>query len=332
MPGAPPTPAPAVVSGLFNDALESDYAAWTKVLDQPYAHVSVSADLALCAGYKYIAVGCKASAASSTLSVIAVEEYEFVSSVVPSSNTAYQNPATGGAYWTNYPGQSFGFAPDSMVSLGSADTRDGSSPQRLSWHYDNAANVGGWRCGGSLGLNSNQEFRKMMFCANGANGQPPAAPPPAAAPNGLHNDYAESNFDGWTKALDAPYSHPSVSSDITQCAGKSQIAVGCKQAGSTTLSVVAVDSYDFLMSVQPNQYTAYQNPATGGAYWTNYPGKSLGFAPISTVSLNSADTTDTNSPQRLSWHYDNSNVGGWRCGATVGLNSDTNWNKVIFCN
>ncbi|RMZ97522.1 kinesin kif17, partial [Brachionus plicatilis] len=40
----------------------------------------------------------------------------------------------------------------------------------------------------------------------------------------------------------------------------------------------------------------------GSAYWYLTDGKSFGFAPDSTVNQHNADTHDTSSPYRLSWH------------------------------
>ncbi|RNA22762.1 kinesin kif17 [Brachionus plicatilis] len=50
----------------------------------------------------------------------------------------------GSAYWYMTDGSSFGFAPDSTVNQGSADTHDTSSLYRLSWHLTGS---GGWRLG-----------------------------------------------------------------------------------------------------------------------------------------------------------------------------------------
>jgi len=329
-PAEPPTPELAVSSGIELDYPEFEMAGWTKVLDVPYSHASVSADVNLCSGYDYIAVGCKSSPQASVISLIAMEEYSFVSSGVPlSTNTAYKNPANAnGAYWTVYPSKSIGFAPNSAVSLHSADTTDRADPNRLSWHYDNGGH-GGWRCGATTSLNSNTQWHKLIYCASG--NQVPV-PPPVVAPSALHTNYAESNFASWTKVLDVPYSHASVSADVSQCAGYTNIAVGCKPVGSTSLSVVAIDTYAWITSVPLSTNTAYKNPANAnGAYWTVYPSKSIGFAPNSAVSLHSADTTDRADPNRLSWHYDNGGHGGWRCGATTNLNSNTQWHKIIYC-
>ena len=50
----------------------------------------------------------------------------------------------------------------------------------------------------------------------------------------------------------------------------------------------------------------------------------------STIQLNSADVSDVDTTQRLSWHLDSSNGGGWRAGTVKSLNSDSTWYKVIY--
>ena len=67
----------------------------------------------------------------------------------------------------------------------------------------------------------------------------------------------------------------------------------------------------------------------GGAYWYRYPGWSFGFAPSSTVNLNSCDYNNPDCASRMCWHLDQY-VGGYRAGCTVGLNSDSTWTKVIY--
>jgi len=69
-----------------------------------------------------------------------------------------------GVYWyTRYP-QSNGFAPNSKLSLGSADTSDNGGGQfRMSWHLHRGSNVGGWRSGNTKWLNSNTNWRKVVM-------------------------------------------------------------------------------------------------------------------------------------------------------------------------
>lgn len=65
-------------------------------------------------------------------------------------------------------------------------------------------------------------------------------------------------------------------------------------------------------------------------WWYNREDYSIGFAPNSTVRLTSADTWDTSSPLRLSWHMHTFSVGGWRLGSFTGLNSSTLYNKFVY--
>lgn len=74
-----------------------------------------------------------------------------------------------------------------------------------------------------------------------------------------------------------------------------------------------------------------------GTYFYNNSGASMGFAPVSSISQNSADTTDSAScntvsgTQRLSWHESGGSInGGWRYGCVAGLNSDNTKARAIY--
>jgi hypothetical protein len=125
--------------------------------------------------------------------------------------------------------------------------------------------------------------------------------------------------------MDAPYSDYTTSSKLAACAANPDqfVAVGTKQAGSSTLNMVAMARAGdvFLSSCTTN--------LANGVYWYRCPSQSFGFAAESTITLNSADTLSSNCQYRLSWHLDQVN-GGYRDGCTLGLNSDNQRMKQIY--
>ena len=71
-----------------------------------------------------------------------------------------------------------------------------------------------------------------------------------------------------------------------------------------------------------------------GTYWYLNPNQSMGFAPSATISQSSADVRDTSDPLRMSWHTgwcgSGYICGGWRVGASVGLNNDNGYTRAIW--
>ena len=64
-----------------------------------------------------------------------------------------------------------------------------------------------------------------------------------------------------------------------------------------------------------------------GVHWYCCPGKSVGFAPVGEVSLNSADASHRDDPLRLSWHLGS---GGWRAGEVCDIYDSTEWRKRVW--
>lgn len=80
-----------------------------------------------------------------------------------------------------------------------------------------------------------------------------------------------------------------------------------------------------------------------GSFWylnfgSNGGGRSMGFAPDSTITQNSADTYDLSDPLRLSWHTEEGDrscgartvCGGWRIGTIQWLNSSSEYERAIW--
>jgi len=87
----------------------------------------------------------------------------------------------------------------------------------------------------------------------------------------------------------------------------------------------------FIKAGQIRRRNAYGDINSNGVRWYYVPDKSVGFAPQGQgISLNSADTTNSGSWDRISWHLHRGRVGGWRCGGWCGLNGDYHRRKVVM--
>jgi len=128
---------------------------------------------------------------------------------------------------------------------------------------------------------------------------------------------------GWKTWTDVPYRHHTTKRDVQPTSGTCVMWGSKRSSGSTVLELAA---FGRRKSIE-NKKRVFEN----GVYWYTDYGKSVGFSPISKVSLNSADTNNEKSELRLSWHlHKRGHVGGYRSGKTKGLNSDRNWRKVVM--
>ena len=136
---------------------------------------------------------------------------------------------------------------------------------------------------------------------------------------------AVSSLDQYELCMDVPFSDFTTQDKLAACLKypDQYVAVGAKQAGSSTLDLVAV--------ARASEAFAQHCDArlSNGVYWYNSVGQSFGFAASSSISLNSADTESDQCAYRLSWHVDQSD-GGYRAGCTTGLNSASSYYKQIY--
>ncbi len=144
---------------------------------------------------------------------------------------------------------------------------------------------------------------------------------------------------GWTQIYRGDYSIDSVSiADMFNGHGD-YVMLGAIQDGSDTVELLAATTWtDFMTHTSQNV-----THASNGAEWYNNGG-SLGFAGLGdTISQNQADTNSTNAGLRLSWHTNGPGgfIGeynvlathvrfGWRAGQFTGLNTSSNWDKVVW--
>jgi hypothetical protein len=117
---------------------------------------------------------------------------------------------------------------------------------------------------------------------------------------------------GFRLVYNYTYDHVTTTAEILslqrQCTSSSVICVGGNRFNEDILRVVACVNCLKVTQTNLNQPQYYD-----AAYWYFTDNKSFGFAPSSSIYQNIADTFDTGSNKRLSWHLDKIN-GGWRLG------------------
>merc|ERR1740130_2514804 len=157
----------------------------------------------------------------------------------------------------------------------------------------------------------------------------PKPAPKVVAPNlpkGVQINYNQLTLQnkGWKVWSDQPYKHSTTKKDIQPTSGECIMWASKRSSGTTTLAVAAFGRRTAIK----NKRRVWEN----GVYWYTRKSKrgSNGFAPNGRVSLNSADTENSDGSKRLSWHLGYKRVGGYRSGNSKGLNSNGNWRKVVM--
>ena len=135
-----------------------------KCYDQPYSHITTSAELVPCNGTNVVFVGAKSNSSDTKIALGAFGLSSNVYTVTKSTTTAYIDP--GGAYWYNYPNWGFGFSGVSSVNILYCDAGQaaGNCAYRLCWNLDEG--LGGARVGCTEGLNNDAVRRKVMYKGN----------------------------------------------------------------------------------------------------------------------------------------------------------------------
>ena len=107
------------------------------------------------------------------------------------------------------------------------------------------------------------------------------------------------------------------------------VMVGCREVGQANFLVAAMGERDQVFLETPAQAqdgTHLHN----GIQWYYNGNHAFGFAPEgAATNLNQADTSGDQAEGKLSWHTIDE-FGGYRCGATAGLNNDQGWERFIF--
>lgn len=137
---------------------------FTKCYDQPYSYPTSSADFTSCNRFITF-VGAKASSAQTYIDIGAFGLTKNIFAVSTSLTFPTYDPI--GAYWYKYTAKSFGFSATSSVNLNNCDYGQVGPDcvHRLCWHLDQAG-LGGYRAGCAIGLNSDVNWRKVMYTGN----------------------------------------------------------------------------------------------------------------------------------------------------------------------
>jgi hypothetical protein len=106
------------------------------------------------------------------------------------------------------------------------------------------------------------------------------------------------------------------------------LLIGCGPVGNITLTVAAMGlRADVLFNCSTSATCTHVANGVGWYYSAVY---SWGFVNYNdTVSRNTCDTGSADPAYRLCWHT-GQGVGGYRCGASAGLNSDMTTERVIY--
>jgi len=118
-----------------------------------------------------------------------------------------------------------------------------------------------------------------------------------------------------------------VSTILTVC-NASRLLLGCRPVGNSLLTVAAMgERANVLYDCSTTASCTNQANGVGWYFSSSY---SWGFAQGNdSVARGSCDTSSTNPSYRLCWHTGGT-YGGYRCGITTVLNSDTTWQRVIY--
>ena len=156
------------------------------------------------------------------------------------------------------------------------------------------------------------------------------APAASHAFSGVANDLKVSALTGWTQCYLDTYNNTALTTaGVLAACTKDHLMLACRPTGSDTLTVAAhaprADvTFDTGGSDTPN--------VANGVGWYFNDDFSWGFAPeAESIDLNICDISSSSPGARLCWHTQQSpGLGGWRCGATTGLNSSPAWERIVY--
>ncbi len=136
--------------------------------------------------------------------------------------------------------------------------------------------------------------------------------------------------DGWTLCFSDVYANASARvNGIQETCSREELLLACRRAGDSFLTVAAhAPRADVLFDTG---MTEIPHDANGVGWYYSY-GWSWGFAPQGEpITRSPCDTHQANAESRLCWHTNvGSLIGGWRCGAAIGLSGDATYERLIF--
>ena len=161
-------------------------------------------------------------------------------------------------------------------------------------------------------------------------------------PSGPTRNVSEQTLidNGWVKTYEQTYQTQILSDGVGLRPTGTYTILSGKAVGSSTISLLAAAPTADVFT----QTTGNNTNLVNGTYWYFVPtknpsvsanGGAIGFANTSTVSLNTADTSNLDSPDRLSWHVNLTSQaagfnGGYRLGTTLELNGSTAYLKQVW--
>ena len=171
---------------------------------------------------------------------------------------------------------------------------------------------------------------------------PPPSPPPPRVQGIRRNIAVDTLTAGLTciTKYSQPYSDSTSSSEVKQYAvGASPYAyavLGARYGASGNFKLAAMGDYDAVFAATSSTYYAYSN---SGTYWYFYSGRSMGFAPSSSVDLYYSsyygyygiDRGSRYDSNRMSWYLNNGYYTGGRAGSR-GDSTSGLYKVVMYCN
>ncbi|MCA9545788.1 MAG: hypothetical protein KC613_15395, partial [Myxococcales bacterium] len=164
-------------------------------------------------------------------------------------------------------------------------------------------------------------------CANDRACQPPVGDFLFA---GVRTDLtlAETTAAGYAECFRDTYNLDLDHAGMLEACSGAPVIVACRPVGQDDFTVAATANAADVFTVVPNNRDAAN--LHNGARWYYSDNFSFGFAAEGQVlSRGECDTSDDGGETRLCWHTINQ-AGGYRCGATEGLNGDANWERVVL--
>jgi hypothetical protein len=149
-------------------------------------------------------------------------------------------------------------------------------------------------------------------------------------PEGPQTNVPATDLVGWTQCYSGTYNQNNVSiASILGTCSKANLLLACRPVGNPSFTVLAPALRSDVLTDTGFSNTPHDANKAG---WYFSPSYSWGFAKQGDpITRSSCDTAGVNPDRRLCWHTGGGNLnGGWRCGATTGLNGSSAWERVIY--
>lgn len=154
--------------------------------------------------------------------------------------------------------------------------------------------------------------------------------------SGIKQDLPTAALVGWSECYSDFYGESALISQVLEDCTGGQLMMACRELGSDTLQLAA---YAPVTDVTFNTGKGDVPHNANGVGWYLHDSQSWGFAPEGDpIHRYTCDITDSeledpgvNGDKRLCWHTSGGYVSsGWRCGRNDMLNSDFNYERVLF--